>query len=234
MAGVAVDLHIHSCLSPCGDELMTPNNIVRMSALKGLELIAVTDHNTARQLPAVEKVCRTVGMGLLPGLELTTREEAHLLAYFLTVADALAFSEYIYPHLPKLKNKPDFFGEQWVLDDQDERVGGEELLLINALDLSIDQLTQQIRAFHGLPVPAHINRGGNGLLNALGFLPPNLQFAALEVTRGIACPHTPDIAAYRHLHASDAHQLDAIAEREYFLPLAEPSAAAFFQYLTNQ
>lgn len=95
----AVDLHLHSCLSPCGDELMTPNNIVNMAYLKGLDMIAVCDHNTARHLPAIKKVADAVGVGLLPGMELTTQEEVHLLAYFRTVEQAVEFSNVIYPHL---------------------------------------------------------------------------------------------------------------------------------------
>ena len=103
----AVDLHMHSCLSPCGDELMTPNNIVNMSKLKELDMIAVADHNTARHLPAIKKVADFVGVGLLPAMELTTQEEVHMLTYFRTVEEALDFSDYIYKYLPPIKNKPE-------------------------------------------------------------------------------------------------------------------------------
>ncbi len=231
MKDYAVDLHIHSCLSPCGDELMTPNNIGKMSLLKGLDLIAVTDHNTAGNLPAVQKVCREIGLNLLPGLEVTTREEVHLLAYFKTVGEALAFSDYIYPHLPPIKNRPEFFGPQQVMNDADEVTGEEEKLLLSALDLSIDLLASRILEMGGLPVPAHINRGGNGLLNALGFLPPGANYAALEIVRGLPCPPLP--GTFRRLHSSDAHQLDAILEREVFLTMAEPTAKGFFDFLNT-
>ena len=229
----AVDLHLHSCLSPCGDELMTPNNIVKMALLKGLELIAVTDHNTARQLGAVAGVCEALGLGLVPGMEITTREEVHLLAYFLTVEQALAFSDFLYPHLPPIPNRPDFFGPQWVMDGEDRVVAEEERLLISALDLSVDQLTGEILGRGGLAVPAHVNRGGNGLLNALGFIPPGAPFSALEVTRALPCPPDPSLKRYPHLHSSDAHRLEDMLERVEFLPLDQPTPGAFFDYVKS-
>ena len=220
------DLHVHSCLSPCGDEAMTPGNIAGMARLKGLDLIAVTDHNTARQLPAVAAACHAMGVNLLPGLELNTREEVHLLAYFRTVPDAVAFSERIYPLLPTIPNRPDFFGRQVVMDDEDRETGVEPRLLISALDMDLSALTREIRAFHGLPVPAHINRGSNGLLNALGFLPPDSDFAALEITPGLTC--LGDYSRWKILNTSDAHHLEDILERVFSLELPEPTADGFF------
>ncbi|MBP5734001.1 MAG: PHP domain-containing protein, partial [Lachnospiraceae bacterium] len=158
----AVDLHMHSCLSPCGDMDMTPNNIVNMCKLKGLDMIAVTDHNTAKQLPVIQKVADYVGVALLPGMELTTKEEAHMLAYFRTVEEAVDFSDYIYTHLPPIKNKPKLFGVQAYMDEDDEIIAEEERLLITALDLSIDELFGEITNRGGLAIPAHINRGTNG------------------------------------------------------------------------
>ncbi len=220
------DLHMHSCLSPCGDESMTPGNIAGMARLKGLDLIAVTDHNTARQLPAVSAACEAMGVNLLPGLELSTREEVHLLAYFRTVADAVAFSDHIYPLLPDIPNMPDFFGRQVVLDGDDRETGVEPKLLISALDMDLDGLTREIRAFRGLPVPAHINRGSNGLLNALGFLPPGSDFAALEVAAELPCPG--DYSGWKILRSSDAHRLEDMFERVFPLELPEPTAEGFF------
>ncbi|MDO4739948.1 MAG: histidinol-phosphatase [Eubacteriales bacterium] len=224
----AVDLHIHSCLSPCGDELMTPNNIVGMSKLKELDMIAVTDHNTAMHLPAVKAVADVMGLAILPGLELTTREEAHLLAYFQTVEEAVAFSQEIYPFLPAIPNKPELFGPQTELNEDDEPVREEPKLLISALEKGVDELAVMITERGGLAVPAHINRSANGILNALGFLPPGLPFAALEVARDFPLPQKglPDLP---HLHSSDAHYLENILEREVFLELEEASPAAFFE-----
>ena len=120
------DLHIHSCLSPCGDEDMTPANICGMAKLKGLDAIAICDHNSARNLPAAQELCDAYGLLLLPGMEITTREEVHLLGYFETVEAALAFGEMLRGHLPNKKNKPQFFGRQLVMNSDDEIIGEEQ------------------------------------------------------------------------------------------------------------
>ena len=223
------DLHIHSCLSPCGDELMTPNNIAGMAMLKGLDAIAVADHNCARNLPALSKTCAAMGVLLLPAMELTTAEEAHLLSYFPTVEAALAFSEEIHAYLPPIKNRPEIFGPQQVLDEDDEQVGSEDLLLLNALSLSLDELVKRINERGGAAVPAHINRGNNGLLNVLGFLPPGLEIAAVEVTREMPC--RADVSNLRVLHSSDAHYLENMLEREVSYEVAEKSVEALFEYI---
>lgn len=226
----AVDLHIHSCLSPCGDELMTPNNIVNMAKLKGLNMIAVADHNTARQLPAVEKVANRVGVALLPAMELCSREEVHILSYFRTVEAALRFSDEVYKHLPPVRNRPELFGPQIVLDENDEYVRQEDRLLISALDLSVDELANRILGAGGLAVPAHINRGANGILQALGFLPPDVKFSALEAVRDMPMPEIgmPNI---KILYSSDAHYLENILEKVEYLDLVSPDAEGFFSLM---
>lgn len=226
----AVDLHIHSCLSPCADELMTPNNIVNMAKLKGLDMIAVADHNTARQLPAIEKVAGRAGVSLLPAMELCSREEVHILSYFRTVVSALAFSDEIYCHLPPIRNRPAIFGHQIERDENDDFVREEERLLISATDLSVDALAQKIIAAGGLAVPAHINRGSNGILQALGFLPPGVKFSALEVSRDMPLPEI-GMPSIKTLYSSDAHYLENILEKVVFLDLISPDPESFFSLM---
>ena len=161
------DLHIHSCLSPCGDALMTPNNIAGMAFIKGLDVIAVCDHNSARNLPAVKAAADRMNVLLLPGMELTTREEAHMLCYFRTVQACMAFGEAIYAHLAPTPNNERFFGRQQVMNERDEEIDVEERLLIGALDLPFEACAARIREAGGLCVPAHINRGSSGVLGAL-------------------------------------------------------------------
>lgn len=227
------DLHIHSCLSPYGDGLMTPNNIVGMAFIKQLSAIAVCDHNTARNLPAIKEVADMMGVVLLPGMELTTREEAHMLAYFKTVEEAVAFSDVIYAHLPPIPNNAKFFGEQQRMNAQDEVVGIEERLLISALDLSFEECAELIHAHGGLCVPAHINRGSNGCLNALGFLPSGVAYDALEISRAVA-PPAMDVSGYRVLHSSDAHYLENILEPEFTIEAADRSAEALFHAIQGK
>ena len=224
------DLHIHSCLSPCANDDMTPANICGMAVLKGLQMIAVTDHNSARNLPAVKACCDAYGLLMIPGMEITTREEVHLLGYFETVEQALDFSEFLRPHMPPKKNRPQFFGNQYVMDEDDNIIAEEDELLIGASDLRLSELTRIIRERGGVPVPAHINRGSNGLLINLGMMPDELGFTAVEVWRALPCAHTPQ-AGKVILHSSDAHNLGDILEPEITTSLPEPSAGAFLEML---
>ena len=226
------DLHIHSCLSPCGDMLMTPNNIVGMAFIKQLDAIAVCDHNTARNLPAVKEVADMMGVVLLPGMELTTREEAHMLAYFPDVDSALRFSAFVHEHLPPIPNRPAFFGSQVIMNGQDEEEGEEEKLLISALDLSFEACERAIHEHGGLCVPAHINRGTNGVLNALGFLPSGAKYDALAISEAVPMP-TIDISAYRNLRSSDAHYLENILEPTFTLEVEDKSAQSLFNAIAG-
>ena len=227
------DLHIHSCLSPCGDGLMTPNNIVGMAYIKQLDAIAVCDHNSAKNLPAVQEAADMMGVLLLPGMELTTREEAHMLCYFPDVESCCAFSDYVYCHLPDIANRPEFFREQQIMNGQDEEIAREEKLLISALDLSFEECEKQIHLHGGICVPAHINRGSNGVLNALGFLPMGGKYDALEVSPSAKQPDM-DLGAYRILRSSDAHYLENILEREFFLETREKSVGALMDAIRGR
>ena len=205
-----VDLHIHSCLSPCADDDMTPANICGMAHIKGLDAIAVTDHNTARNLPYVKEAADYYGLILLPGMEITTKEEVHLLGYFRDVETAAEVGEIFSSHLPPMKNKPDFFGNQFVMNTDDEVVEVEERLLIGATDLDLAECTKIIREHGGAAVPAHINRG-HGLLVTLGLFPEEPDFPVVEVR-----PELPVneklITGKKRLWSSDAHHLGDILE----------------------
>ena len=227
------DLHIHSCLSPCGDMLMTPNNIVGMAFIKQLDAIAVCDHNTAENLPAVQEVADMMGVVLLPGMELTTREEAHMLCYFPDVDSCLAFGRQVHAHLPPIPNRPAFFGRQVRMNGQDEESGEEETLLISALDWSFEECERQIHRNGGLCVPAHINRGSNGVLNALGFLPAGARYDALEVSDAVPLPEM-NLSGYRILRSSDAHYLENILEPTFTLEVREKTAAALFDAIAGR
>ncbi|MBQ7851003.1 MAG: PHP domain-containing protein [Clostridia bacterium] len=227
------DLHIHSCLSPCGDMLMTPNNIVGMAFIKQLDAIAVCDHNACGNLPAVKEVADMMGVVLLPGMELTTREEAHMLCYFPDVESCMAFGRVVHGHLPPIPNRAEFFGRQVVMNAQDEEVGEEGTLLISALDLSFEECERAIHEHGGLCVPAHINRGSNGVLNALGFLPGGAHYDALEVSGAVAMPPM-DLSGYRLLRSSDAHYLENILEPTFALEAREKSAQAVFDAIAGR
>ena len=224
-----VDLHIHSCLSPCADDDMTPANICGMAHIKGLDAIAVTDHNTGRNLPYVKEAADYYGLIFLPGMEITTKEEVHLLGYFRDVDTAVEVGEIFSNHLPPMKNKPDYFGNQLVMNTDDEVVAVEDRLLIGATDLDLAECTKIIREHGGAAVPAHINRG-HGLLVNLGFMPEGLDLTALEVWRALPCPQDVQIGKVI-LHSSDAHYLGDMLEPEITIGLEERSVAAFLEKL---
>ena len=209
---------------------MTPANICGMAAVKGLQMIAVTDHNTAGNLPTAQKICEAYGLLLIPGIEITTSEEVHLLGYFPDVPTAVDFGEFLREHLPKKKNRPSLFGNQRVLDEDDRLIREEDALLIGATDLPLAKLVNLVREAEGVPVPAHINRGSNGLLVNLGFMPEGLDFTALEGWRALPCD--PVVQAGKLiLHSSDAHYLGDMLEPEVTLRLEEPTVAAFLERL---
>ena len=219
------DLHIHSCLSPCGDNDMTPGNILGMAVVKGLEIVAISDHNAARNLPAAEKIAAAYGLLLVPAIEITTSEEVHMLGSFPDVQTAVDFGAMLKTHLPPKKNKPAFFGEQLVMNEDDEVIDQEDALLIGATDLSLEECAAKVKEVGGVPVPAHINRGSNGLLVNLGMMPPSPTFTTVEVWRHLPCPL--ELMENKHvLHSSDAHYLQDIQEPEFSLRLPEKSVAA--------
>lgn len=229
---IYADLHIHSCLSPCADMDMTPWNICAMAKLKGLQAIAVTDHNSSRNLPAVQAAAAEHGLALLPGMEIATREEVHLLAYFPSVGQAMAAGDFLYTHLPDIKNDPRLFGEQAVMGERDVLVGVEQRLLLSATDLSIRQAALEMSRFGGHVVPAHINRGANGMLVSLGFLPGDIDFPTLEVSQHLPVP-TEILRGKMLLNNSDAHRLEDIYEAIQSLEVCELSPAGLLKALGN-
>ena len=227
------DLHIHSCLSPCGDNDMTPGNILGMAVVKGLNAVAISDHNAARNLPAAQVIADAYGLLLVPAIEITTREEVHMLGYFPDVDTAVAFGAMLKEHLPPKKNKPSLFGEQLVMNEDDEVIDHEDALLIGATDLPLEVCAEKVQAVGGVPVPAHINRGSNGLLVNLGFMPENPAFTTVEVWRHLPCPMEP-LYNKHVLHSSDAHYLGDIQEPEFTLHLPEKSVAAVLDWMRSQ
>ena len=226
------DLHMHSCLSPCADDDMTPANICGMAHIKGLQAIALTDHNTGRNLPYAKEAADYYGLIFLPGMEITTKEEVHLLGYFTDVETAVKIGEIFSEHLPKMKNKPDYFGNQYVMNTDDEIVDTEERLLIGATDLDLAQCTAIIREHGGAAVPAHINRG-HGLLVNLGLFPEEPTYPVVEVR-----PELPVmeklIVGKRRLWSSDAHHLGDILEAVSDVPTERFSLGGLFDYVSGK
>ncbi len=228
MLSLTYDLHIHSCLSPCGDDDMTPGNIVGMAAIKGLDVIAVTDHNSCRNCPAVMKLAEQFGVLAIPGMEINTSEEVHAICLFSALEQALAFDACVYEKLMKFPNKEDVFGKQQICNEEDEVTGTEPNLLINSVDISFDQLWDLVRSYEGVMFPAHIEKGANSLIANLGFVPPDSQFKTAEL-KDLKKLHeikrnNPYLESCRIISNSDAHYLEHIHEPALTLPVRERSA----------
>lgn len=224
------DLHIHSCLSPCGDDDMTPANIAGMAALKGLEVIALTDHNTCRNCPAFMAAAAEYGVLAVPGMEINTSEEVHAVCLFPTLETALDFDTYVYKKLIKFPNNEAIFGKQQIYDEQDQVCGSEPNLLINATQLSFDGLWELVLSYGGVMFPAHVDKTANSLIANLGFIPPDSQFTTAEV-KDLRTLHQlrrdhPYLEQCRIISNSDAHYLEHINEPELTLSVEERTAAA--------
>jgi 3',5'-nucleoside bisphosphate phosphatase len=237
MSRVYTDLHIHSALSPCADTEMTPNNIVNMALLKGLQFIAITDHNAIGNVLPAMKAASEKPLLVVPGVEITSQEEVHLLAYFKTHEALALFYHEIETALPQRENRPDIFGEQLLFDENDQIIGKDHRLLMNAVQLSFDRLVKLICQFGGAPVPAHVNRDSFSVYANLGFMPPDLPINVVEVTKPLN-ETTPlkireELVAYRQIISSDAHNLGNLLEQVFFIDLKEITLDAFFRWLQH-
>ena len=225
------DLHIHTVLSPCGDLEMSPTAIVERALARGLDMIAITDHNTTRQVKTAQRVGREHGLFVLGGVEITSQEEAHCLAYFPD-DDALDhFQTFLDSHLPPIPNDEDRFGYQLIVDENDEITGEEPYHLLNAIDVDIDGLYDEVHRLDGLFVPAHINKGTTSLTSQLGFVPPDLKADGLEINRFTTREETIKKAAYlRRFHFitdSDAHFIDNVGDVYNLIHMEHRSFAEF-------
>lgn len=204
-----------------------------MAKVKGLDVIAVTDHNSALNLPQAMAAGGAYGVQVIPGLEVASKEDVHMLAYFETLEAALAFGEVVHAHLPDIQNNPQLFGRQLVVGEDDQIVSEYERLLIAATDFSLSDLEKEIRKHGGCAIPAHINRTSNGMIGALGLMPPLPQYPVVEVSPGIACPEYATKGRVI-LHSSDAHALECIQERVFALEAEEGTAQAVVARLKNE
>lgn len=213
------DFHIHSCLSPCADMDMTPHSIAGMSYINGLDAIAVADHNSARNIRAVTQAARQYGICTVPAIEAESAENIHLLCLFPTIEAAEEMGELLEFHLPLIKNRADIFGEQWIMNERDEKTGEIDKLLINATDLTIERIKEETQKRGGVCIAAHIDREKNGIAAILGCVPDYLNFSTLELSHNAADCESDK--RYKYITDSDAHILTDISERTNFLELEE-------------
>ncbi len=214
------DLHIHSCLSPCGSLEMSPSNIARIASEKGFDVIALTDHNSALNSPAFEKSCLREGITPIFGIEVTSSEEFHSLCLFEKSDQALSFGNFLYEKLLSGTNIPEKFGDQVYVDEEENIIGEvKKYLTGGALSLSSDQLLHMVISQGGLFIPAHIDRAVSSIKSQLGFLPPD-PYSALEITLNPPQLNTGTIPL---LSNSDAHFPEDIGKRFFYLEAEDNS-----------
>jgi DNA polymerase III alpha subunit len=197
---------------------MTPNNIAGMAALKGLNILALTDHNSTKNCPAFFEACRRQGIIPIAGMELTTAEDIHIVCLFQELEDAMRFGDEIRTRLMPISNRPEIFGNQLVLDKEDEIIGEEDKLLISATDLPIEDAIALARAFGAHVHPAHIDRESNGIVAILGDVPADYGFSIFEMREKKNSQRlsavVEELSDDNILICSDAHHLWDISEAE--------------------
>ena len=204
------ELHVHTVLSPCAGVEMIPPLIVDEALARGIQLLAITDHNASANAAAVMTAAQGTTLKVLPGMELQTREEVHLLCLFDNLEQLSAWQAKVDALLPNLPNNIEFFGEQFVVDSQGEFIRREGRLLLNSVDIELEHAAEQVTALGGLAIPAHVDRKANGLIEILGLIPPS--FGALEISRHTnpqaALQKFPQLRGHALLQSGDVHLLD--------------------------
>lgn len=217
-------MHIHSCLSPCGELDMTPRRIIAKALERGMDIIAVSDHNSAGNLMTAVRSAQGKGITLIPGIEITSSEEAHVLALFGSVESALRMQERIEAGLipdgeEEKKQKP--FGEQVLVNEEDEVLGFNKFNLLGATGMPLKELLRTIRGFGGLAVASHVDREAFSVISQLGFIPEDVRFDALEIIESRSAALYPEGTVF--LRSSDAHRLEDVAKRSTGFLMEEPS-----------
>lgn len=228
MAKYRYDLHIHSALSPCADDDMTPVNIVATCSALGIDILAIADHNAIKNVEAGMEVGEALGITVVPAFELQTNEDLHLLCLFPDFDRLRAFHKKI--NFTDLKNREDIFGRQLVINSDDEIVEVEDSLLLTSAEISESEAYALALRYGGVCVPAHVDRDSFGMIAMLGGIPP--YYHAVEYSCDGDNAHEVDDIFI--LHDSDAHTLDSIGKGVNFIDLEEPTAEALISFLINK
>lgn len=221
------DLHIHTCLSPCGELDMSPLAVVKAAIEKEINIIAITDHNSAENTAAAQKAAENTDLTVFGGMEITSSEEAHILALFDETASIMKLQDIIYISLLPGENDEKMFGEQIVVNEKDEVLDFNKRLLIGATMLSAQEIVEKIHSFGGLAIASHVDKDAFSIISQLGFIPPDLAFDALEMS-----PHTERADAeqsygmynsFPWISSSDAHHAHDIGRRTTTFFMEEPT-----------
>jgi PHP family Zn ribbon phosphoesterase len=232
----AFDLHLHSCLSPCGDSAMTPATIAGMCRLAGLDVAALTDHNSTGNCAAFCEAARRYGLLGIPGMELCTVEEVHVVCLLPSLVAAAAFGAEVYRSLPDCDNNRKVFGPQIYMDVEDRILGEEKRMLAAASAIGIYEVPALMEKYGGVAYPAHVDRPAFSLLSNLGLWDPDLRFPLAELSRN--CPehfveNRPDLMGVPTIMASDAHYIEQITDASQWMEIPRLEASSVLAWLKN-
>jgi len=226
------DLHIHTCLSPCASDEMIPINILNMAALLGTKILGICDHNSAGNIEAILKLAQNYDILVIPGIEVQSIEEVHLLCFFENLNQVLEMQEFVYSAMPPVSNNPQYFGHQWLINDRGDIVGEENRMLLASTLLTIDQVAQKVYELEGLLIPAHVDRRHFSIIGQLGFIPENLKIDAVEFSRAISFEDFKskfkNLINYTLITSSDAHNLREMVYQKTRFLLKELNFKEFF------
>ncbi len=229
------DLHIHTCLSPCTELDMSPQEILAAAQKKGMDIIGICDHNSSENSPAVVTAAQKMPISVIPGLEVTSQEEVHILALFDTVERALNLQEQVYENLPG-ENDEKAFGRQVVVNEKEEVEGFSNRLLIGATTIPLEEVIRLIHSFGGIAIASHIDREAFSIIGQLGFIPKNLALDALEISPRMSFEEAIKTYVYDYpiTCSSDAHYPDDIGKGYTSFLLEEGSLAEIKKALKNE
>ncbi|MFO7814703.1 MAG: PHP domain-containing protein [Halanaerobiales bacterium] len=237
MRELFLDLHIHSVLSPCADILMTPKNIIKKSIEKGIDVISITDHNSIGNLKSAIEIAKDKNLVIVPGIEVQSREDIHILSYFENLEDLNSYSEIIYDGLSNIKNDEETFGQQILVDENDQFIDREEKLLLNSTDYSINEILNLTYEYNGIPVPSHADRSF-GLIKNLGFIPEGLNITYLELNfHKILAEYYkqfPYLKNFKLISSSDSHYLAQIEPKMKIKLTKRPTTKNIFDYIKKK
>ena len=216
---------------------MTPYNLVNMAKILGMDIIALTDHNSCQNCKSAIKVGESIGLTVVPGMELCTVEEAHVVCLFPDIDSAMSFSDFVIAGMPDVKNRPSIFGDQFIMDSADGITGTQEKLLTLASNISISYVQDTVSQYGGVCYPAHIDRSSFSVISNLGMITPDMKFSAAEMTddadREKLKKEHPILNGAKIMSGSDAHYLENMKEAAHKIELPECSAKAVVEYLKN-
>lgn len=231
------ELHVHTVVSPCAAVEMIPPLIVHEAMDRGIDLIAITDHNSSANVEAVQKAAAGTDLTVLPGMELQTREEVHLLCLFDSMDQIETWQAVVDKRLPPLENNIEYFGEQFVVDESGDFVRRETQLLITSANLSLQEAVEGVLELGGMAIPAHVNRKAFSLIANLGFVPPGLPVDALEISRHLSPAEAREkymqLRDYALVQSGDVHFLHEFLGTNIFT-VAAPTLAELRLALRNE